>query len=281
MAKMHPNTAILVGILLVGTVFAGCAEELPEVNVDADREGVTDATVGSAAIQYQDAHSPSNESTMGTTGTIDETTGQDTSCAGDEAGSEEVQCTPASTSVHLTFDSLPLPGDSPYKAFLVANGSELELGDLVYNEHAMHEGEGGFLFSLNVTLEENVEGMYDTVEIRYGSFVLATASAAGGANAFAVAPAVLEVDVSATYVGNVITVNADNLPEGAEPTGWLVELDPDGEKLHAVDFPLSGNQTEFTAERPIADFVEFHVHVADSKINLAIATLTTPGDAAL
>lgn len=276
---MHVKTPILVGILLVGTLLAGCAEEVPEVTADADREGVTGATAGSAAVQYQQAHSPANESTMGATGTIDETTGQDTSCAGDETGGEEVQCTPESTQINLTFDSLPLPGDAPYKAFLVANGSELELGDLVYNEHAMHEGEGGFLFSLNVTLEQNVEGQYDAIEVRYGAFVLATAPATGGSNPFAVAPGVLDVQVSATYHGSVITVNAEDLPEGADATGWLVETDPDGELLHAIDFPLSGNMTEYDAERPIADFVEFHVHVADSKINLAIASLAPPSEA--
>lgn len=276
---MHVRTTLVLGLLLLGTAFAGCVEEASEVTVDADREGVTAATLGAAAIQYQDAHSPANESTMGATGTVDETTGQETSCAGDETGSEEVECTPAATKVNLTFETLPLPGASPYKAFFVANGSELELGDLVYNEHAMHEGEGGFLFSLHVTLDENVQGQYDAIEIRYGAFVLATAAAAGGTNDFVVVPSVLAVDVSASYAANVITVNAQGLPEGAEPTGWLVEQDADGELVHTVDFPLSGNVSEFTAERPIAAYAEFHVHVADSKINLAIASLAPAADA--
>lgn len=276
---MHAKSTLLLGILLVGSLLAGCADEVPPVTIDADQEGVTAATSGNVAIVYQDAHSPANESTMGATGTVDETTDQDTSCAADEdptGSSAEYQCTPAATVVNVSFESLPLPGTSAYKAFLVGNEGELELGDLAFNEHAEHMG--GPMFAVNATLPENVNGMYDRVEVRLGSLVLAWAPATGGTNPFTVNPAVLAVSVSISYQGTQLTVNAENLPEGADPVGWLVEVDMDGEKVHAVQFPINGNATQFTAERPITEFAEFHVHVGDSKINMAIATLSTAAD---
>lgn len=273
---MHVQTAAAGLALAAVLLIAGCAAPVPEGTIVADQEAFASETAGEANVTYTEFRSPANDTAGGAPGTIDEATGQDVQCAGDEPagsapGSEEYQCTYPSTAVMVGFTSLPDPGTSTYSAWFVGPEEELEIGALEFNEHGQHADPPEPTYGVNVTFEgENHEGKYEAIELRLGAVALARASASGGTNAFTILPELLSVNATLSWVGMEMTVSVEGLPEGAEATGWLVAMDPVQEELvHETSIPLGNGTTTATAPKPLAEYAEFHVHLGDSKVNLA------------
>jgi len=113
------------------------------------------------------------------------------------------------------------------------------------------------------------------VELRMGSFLLATASAAEGANAFALAEGLGAVSATGSYEGKVLNVTVSNLPANGTYMGRLYLMDEESGLLTPGDFfPVRpGQPTEHEAEFDVADYAEFHVHVGTSSINLVKSTI--------
>jgi hypothetical protein len=139
----------------------------------------------------------------------------------------------------------------------------------------MHESPPQPTWGVNVTFQgENLDGMYESIEVRLGSQPVVRAPASAGTNAFAIVPELASVTATLSWVGMELTASVDGLPEGAEATAWLVVMDPiQGELVHETEFPVGNGTATATAPRPIAEYAEFHVHLGDSKINLATTAL--------
>jgi hypothetical protein len=267
----------LIGVMLAASlVIAGCAAPVPEGTVVADQEAFSEVTVGNVTVNYTAFHSPANDTAGGVPGTVGGATGQDVECAGDDApAGDEYKCTHPSTAVMVGFPGLPEPGTSTYSAWFVGPEGELEIGPLVFNEHGMHESPPQPTWGVNVTFQgENLDGMYESIEVRLGSQPVVRAPASAGTNAFAIVPELASVTATLSWVGMELTASVDGLPEGAEATAWLVVMDPiQGELVHETEFPVGNGTATATAPRPIAEYAEFHVHLGDSKINLATTAL--------
>jgi hypothetical protein len=171
------------------------------------------------------------------------------------------QCVEASSTFTVHFMALPTP-EGTYEVVLVNATGEVPLGALVADANNMYE--------LNKTVEgEDYEGDFERLELRMGGLVLATAATAEGAQAFSLASELAAVTATGSYRGKVLNVTLSGLPSNASYSGYLYTMDPESGLLTRGDpFPVSNGANEYTAELDIEEYVEFHVHVGSSMVNL-------------
>lgn len=151
---------------------------------------------------------------------------------------------------------------------------------------------GGAGSPSNVTVAKNVtadlSGKYDKVEVRLNDFLYAVASAGSAAapaagsrvtNALTLAPGVNAVTVTGTYTGHHLEVMVANLaPTNETYMGMLYMPNADGTAQSAPteSFAIKGDGTVTydSQAHAISDFVQFHIHVGESKLNLYKAHIT-------
>lgn len=244
---LKPTSAL--AVLALG-ILAGCSEAPPS----GDLAGSTPALTidGQAVIDYQAAQYPLPSQVPPPVGT---------QCPPPQSPPPVPQCVPAASSLSVHAMALPQPDSSGYNAFLVGSAGERDLGALAAD--AMN------MWSVAVNYTEDLTGQYDTVELRMGAFVLATASAAEGTQAFALAEGLGGVSATGSYRGKVLNVTVSGLPEGGSYTGRLYTMDEESGLLTPGQFfPVTNGANEYEAELDVRDYAEFHVHVGTSGVNL-------------
>lgn len=242
------RTTLLVLSLVTMAALAGCSKAPPSGTLAAGSVGV--AVDGTATIAYQEAVYPAGQ------------VPQVGPMVCPPAAPNVPQCVPASSSFHVHFMALPTP-EGTYDVVLAGGaGGERNLGSLAQDT--------GSMWDFNLTLpDEDLSGQFERVEVRMGDFVLATASATEGAQAFALAAGLEAVSAAGTYRGKVLNVTVSGLPANGTFMGRLYLNDTQSGLLTAAEtFPVRNGANEFTAERNVADYAEFHVHVGSSLVNL-------------
>jgi hypothetical protein len=238
--------------VLALAVLAGCNDAPPSGTLSTAASGL--GVDGDISIDYQPAEYPA--------GQVPEV-GQ-MLCPPPGLGLPE--CVPPSSTFAAHFMALPTPIAAGYTLVLVGSAGERSLGSLTMDE--------GNMWNFNTSLNEDLTGQYDTVELRMDAFVFATASAAEGDQAFALANGLTAVQVDGTYKGKLLTVNVSGLPANATYSGYLYTLDEESGLLSRGNpFPIVNGANEHTAELNIADYAEFHIHVGTSMVNLYKATI--------
>ncbi len=174
------------------------------------------------------------------------------------------------TTIRVSANSPPDPADGTYAAFLTGAGKvPFAVGALV-------------LTGSNYTVAKNetrdLSGQYDKVELRLNDFVYGVAStAAGVGGAFTLAPGANGVTVTGTFTGNTLKVQVSGLPVNGTYMGNLYLNGPDGNVLAnaAESFPINGDGSyEYSGKsHQMNEFVQFHIHVGMSKINLYKASI--------
>jgi hypothetical protein len=248
---MASKPALLLATLAL-TILAGCSSAPPSGDLVSGSAGL--AVDGNVAIDYTQASYPA--------GQVPQVGNQ--LCPPPEA--PVPQCVPAASSFGVHFMALPTPDSNGYHAFLVGSAGERDLGALVMDEGNMYE--------LAVNYTEDLTDQYQSVELRMGTFVFATASAAEGTQAFALAGGLTAVSATGSYRGKVLNVTVSGLPEGASYNGHLYTLDEESGLLtRGPPFPIRNGANEHEAELDIEDYAEFHIHVGTSSVNLVKSTI--------
>ena len=121
----------------------------------------------------------------------------------------------------------------------------------------------------------NLDTMYDTLEIRLVSQDLAVATGGiSSSGTFEVADAVKGVSFSASYDGKELTLTTSGIGNYTVD-GWLVSEDEEtGALTHADKFSVANGETIYEAPESIDSYAQVHLHVAGTKINLAVATIS-------
>lgn len=236
---------------LVALAFlAGCSDAPPAGDLVA--AGTTLPYEGTATNAYQAASSP-------------DPTGNGL-CAPPAVPVDELHCVDAKTTITVHLMELPEPDGNGYAVVLTGASGEKNLGNLV-------PATGG-MYDFSYEIDEDYSTMYDTIQVRMGDFLYATAPAAEGAQVFSLAPGVNGVTATGSYDGKMLDVDVQGLPEGSSYTGRLYILGEDGVLNNVATFDLAPGANHYEDEdRNIGDYAEFHIHVGNSKINLYKATI--------
>lgn len=261
--------AVFLAITLAAVALAGCTDEPPSGTFTATTPAV-DFSVAGLAVTVQPAENPYPA-------------GDDDACQLDDVFGnvpDGPTCSDAVSTINMTPEggtTLPEIGTgTPYSLYLMAGGEEYPLGNL--DDH----GQNHFDFSKEFP-GEDFSGA-DEIQLRFGTAVVATTPGSGGT--FSTLSEGLEaISAEVTFDGAQIDVTLTGVPNGTQLTAWLVDIPEEegedgemveGAPVHSVQFILSGDQTSYTLteeEGFVGDYNEFHIHVGNSKINVAVAPI--------
>jgi hypothetical protein len=257
---MIQRTPLLTAILL-SAMLAGCSDG-PASGEISDRN-FTNTVQGDATVDIVQEENPIHDATP--PGVPDDSTPE---CVPETVPAEQYHCVEPSTSISIHFMEMPEPGAESYQAYLTGTAPAMHL-DVITMDGVM--GNMNFTDDVDYSLEE---AGFDTIEVRYGNFVYATAPFADGEQAFTLAPGLDAVTANGTFRGNLLTVTVAGLPMNGTYTGHLYQLGADGTTPESVEhFPVQNGVVEYEANEDLDEYVEFHIHVADSKIQLFQATI--------
>lgn len=179
------------------------------------------------------------------------------------------RCVFPATNFTIHFMSLPEPDGNSYSIYLAGGAiEEKQLAPLV--------NDGAGMWNLKYTDDtQDLSTQFERLELRMGTFVVASAPAASGSQAFVLDPAFTSVTVTGSYDGDSLTVDVTGLPAEGTFVGRLYTKDAETGALTLVEsFPVVAGVQEYEAENGnIGDFAEFHIHVGASKLYVYQATL--------
>ncbi len=257
--------SLLSFLALAAVAFAGCSDGPPSGDLAATNERpVVDGTV---EITYQPF---TGANPLGQVPNA----GEQLQCAHDPIAEQDPTgqfpqeaCQEAYSLFEVHFMSLPAADAAGYAVFLAnATGEELSLGTLTAGAGTMFDGE------FNQTAD--LTGSYEFLEVRSGAFVLAQAPTAAGNQSFELPAASVAVQVTGTYEGKTLTLQVSGLVANVTYTGRLYAVNEDSGVVEPVaSFPVASGETVFEAEKNIADYAEFHLHVGGTSVNVYKATI--------
>lgn len=265
--------AMLLLITLLTVALAGCSDEPPAGEFSSTGNAIV--VDGNYTVEFQAFNNPYG----------DATSGNQLECAQDQVveatnGATPVEpCTYPFTKVMGHVMNLPQADSQGYAVYFVDSGFSREPMELdMLDGFSMvdwsfdNEDDCDGQFSDDGC---NYEGLYDTIEIRLVSQDLAVASATvSSSGEFAIAPAVQGVSFTASYSGKELTLTTSGIGNYTVD-GWTVRVDEEtGEKVHEDRFTVANGETIFDAPLDISEYAEIHLHVAGTKINLAVATVS-------
>jgi len=257
---MQPRVLVL-PLLTLAAALAGCSDSAPAGDFAADRHDLAANVQGDTTNAYVAASNPNPA------GGLPDPLGPAAGCVQDDVPMSPVgPCDPGSSDYTVHFMHLPetTPAAGAYTAYLLLGGSEAEIGPLTF---------ANGMWEVRKAYEGDQSGSAQSIEVRLGELVIASAPATSGKQAFAISMPLMSVNATGSYDGRDLSLTVDGLPEEAAYEGWLVTVAEDGTKTHVESFPVAEGANEFTASTDVGDYQEVHVHVAGTKINVAIADL--------
>jgi hypothetical protein len=182
------------------------------------------------------------------------------------------KCVPPSSNITGHIMGLPEPDGAGWALYGKGTGGERQLVALAADAQDMYN----FAYAVN---NEDISQKYQTLELRMGDFLYATAPMANGTQPFVLQP-ITGTMVTGTYKGKTFEFEVTGLPEsnGTKYYGRLYHnvKGADGNVTLTVgqEFEIMAGPNTFEDDkRNIADYEEFHIHVGKSKINLYKGTL--------
>jgi len=244
-------TPTLVALAMFTVALAGCSEETPSGGFSTTGHDVK--ADGTVTLAYQARVVPQDQPTICQIPPV----------------VPNIECKDPYTNVSAHFMMLAQPSSEGYTLwFTSVAGNETEIGALVENE----TGEGMYDLPL-MTFEENHEDQFDAVELRMGDVVIASAGTTEGEQTFELNAELTMISAEATWEGKKLMGTVGGATN-ASYTGWLVATDEAGELLHEESFAITGDGAfEYEAQRTIGEFTAFHIHLAGSKVNVALGDI--------
>lgn len=252
----------LAAILLV--TLAGCGAKVPVGALAALPSPVAiTGTVDNHYVPFNNGGNPAGQAPPPAGTTLQCV--QDKSPTPPPSGAPQ-ECTPASTRITANFTGLPVP-EVPYSLWFAAGSDPaLKIDDLKV---------AGETATVNKTFTTDLTGKYPALELRMGDFVYATASAAAGPQTFAPAQGLTGVDAKGTFDGKKLTLTVSGLPaSNATYVGRLYTAAGVASKTAAESFSVTNGAVSYESkDHNIGEYVQFHIHVGTSMINLYKADL--------
>lgn len=179
---------------------------------------------------------------------------------------EDQRCVDPATNFTIHFMGLPEPDGTGYAIFLAGGAiDERQLAPLI--------PDGTGMWNLEYSEANDLSTQFERVELRMGTYVVASAPAASGSQAFVLDPSFSAVSVTASYKGDTLTVDVSGLPEEGNFVGRLYTNET-GTLTLVESFPVVAGSQDYKAEAGnIADFAEFHIHVGASKLYVYQGTI--------
>lgn len=190
-------------------------------------------------------------------------------CAPPQAPPPAEQCVEPSSEFTVHMMSLPEPDGNGYAIYLVG-------GSIGERQLVSLNSEGAGMYGATTSDDEDLSTQFERFELRMGDFVVATAPKDEGSQAFSATPALSAVTVTGSYNGRTLTVDVQGLPGDGPYVGRLYKEGTSPGNLTAVEsFPIVAGAQEFEVKEAgsVDDYVEFHIHVGNSKIYLYQATI--------
>ena len=247
---------VLALTLLAFAALAGCSDGPASGDIEAIPGPVS--VDGTTNNQYTAANYPYQPNPVN----------QEQICPPETAPEAVEKCTHPSTTFDIHFMSLPEPDGNGYAIYMMG-------GTVGERQLAILADKGNGMWGVNLTEEGDLSTQFERMELRMGSFVLASAPAAAGSQAFQPNPGLSAVTVTASYKGATLTLDVANLPGEGPFVGRLYTPAIDGGNITlAESFPIVAGAQEFEAQQAdIGDYAEFHIHVGNSKIYLYQGTI--------
>lgn len=248
---MRIRSTIIVTSLLAFAALAGCSDAPPSGDLPAGAPAIDWSAEASAMFQEEVRNAPEESGPL-----------YDLLCEPEDA-TGTAECQDASSYVNVMLHTAPEPDNNGYTAHWIGGAEEpveldigaLELSDGMYEVERTFDG-------------ENYEGHFESIVVRMGALTVGSGPAGGGA--IEINPEFTTASATASYSGKTLTIDASGLP--AASTGWLV-ASPDGADEgasveHLEEFEVVEGANEYTADRNIDEYDEFHIHIGGSKINI-------------
>lgn len=261
--------AMLLAITMLAVTLAGCSDEPPSGEFSSS--GMAVVVDGNYTTEFQSFNNP-YEPTAGTDLACEQ--GQIPAPVGDNID----QCTFPFTKASGHVMELPEADSQGYAVYFVDDSFTNEPFELaMLSSHSMAD----WSFDNSSECDDqqsddgcNLDGLYTHLEIRLVSQDLPVASAMiGSSGQFEVADALKGVSFSATHSGSELILNTNGIGNYTVD-GWLVSMDEEtGVKTHDERFSVANGETIFEAPMNISDYAEVHLHVAGTKINIAVGTI--------
>lgn len=177
-------------------------------------------------------------------------------------------CVEASSHYKVHFMSLPEPAGDGYQVFQM--GGAIEERSLCNLQRGT-----GDMWECEITKDgQDESSQFERLDLRMGDFTIASASSAGGSQAFVANPALSSVTVSGSYKGRTLSLDVQGLPAGPEYVGRFYTRGISGNLTVAESFQVVAGAQELETELDnVGAYEEFHIHVGTSKIYVYQATI--------
>ncbi len=262
------RTTLLVAVSILAVAFAGCTEEPPKGEFSSTGNAlVLDGAVDT--FESQDFNNP-----------YEQTGNTQLECAQDGQNLPNVQeCDRPYTVMVLNFSNLPDPQAKAYSVsfYSESSGTQEDLGLLnVHNMGGIWMGEYTFDNTDDCAQSTdsdlcNKANMYDTVVLYLDDIKVASAALSSG-SAFLFDDSLLGTTFTGSFTGKTLTLSVAGL--GNETyEGWLISTDADGVATHEESFTVMNGDNEFVATKTLDKYSAVHIHVAGTKLNVAVGAI--------
>ncbi len=265
------RTTLLVAVSILAVAFAGCTDEPPTGEFSSSGNALM-MTGAVASFESQDFNNPYPQ----TEGTLAE-------CAQDPQAQPPVQaCERPYTVMTLNLSSLPATSGKIYsvKWYSMATGAQQDLDVL----SGMDMPADGTWMANEYTFDNtadcaaskdsdmcNKANTYDSVVLYLDDILVASAPLSTGA-AFEFDEGLLGASFTGSYSGKDLTLTVSGLGNYTYEA-WLISTDDAGVVTHEEKFTVVNGENTFTASQTINKFSGVHIHVAGTKLNVAVASL--------
>lgn len=116
-----------------------------------------------------------------------------------------------------------------------------------------------------------MDATYDSVQLWLGEILVATAPLQAN-SPFVLDPGLLGTSFTADYSGKDLTLTVTALGNYTYQ-GWLITTDEAGVATHAESFTVSAGENTFKAPMNIEEYSDIHIHVAGTKLNVAVGAI--------
>lgn len=272
------RTELMVAVSLFAVALAGCTDPPPSGEVSGSSVAVP--ADGNADVDTQGFEAGVPDPSEGENPAYDPCpfAGQ---AEGEEVDPfEEFRCQRPFTKIDVHMMSLPDPQSSTYEVFITDSkdeATEMKLDDLAANgtgENLMYEMSYDNTDDCADATEDagcDHSTTHDTIEIRLGEILVATAALGGGS--FEANEAFSGTSFVFDYEGDSGVLTLSGAGGNITYEAVLYEATGEGETTAVETYPVSEGENEIQAENDIADYAEVHIHVEGTKINVAQGTV--------
>ncbi len=265
------RTTLLVAVSILAVAFAGCTDEPPKGEFSSTGNALV-MTGAVATFDSKDFNNPYPQ----TEGTLAE-------CSQDDPNvpAQIQRCQRPYTVMDVNFTNLPDPQGKTYsvKFYSMASGAQEDISvlDNVHQMDGAWMGTAMFDNTADCSASKDSEACnkankFDSVVLYLDDILVASAALSSGA-AFEFDAGLLGASFTGSFSGRDLTLTVAGLGNYTYEA-WLITADADGVLTHEEKFTVTNGETTFKAAMSLDKYAGVHIHVANTKLNVAVATIS-------